>query len=111
MVVNAVNENIFRSIAEAVRLDPKRCKWIIKNDTTKYKVDTDYMDAYYRKENMYLMFPLVSLNHSPFVNNSEIGTPEALDRFRNFNYRRIHQKHYPQPQRAYKEKHTHLNEK
>lgn len=73
-----INEHIFSNIAEAVGLLPARCNWIIKNDTNKYKVSTDYMDAYYRKEKMYEILPLISLNHSPFVQNSQVGTSEAL---------------------------------
>lgn len=72
-----INERIFSTIAESVGLLPARCNWIIKNEFNKYKVSTEYMDAYYRKEKMYEILPLISLNHSPFVNNSQIGTPQA----------------------------------
>ena len=65
-----INNHIFSDIAESIGLMPARCNWIIRNEyNTKYKVSTDYMDAYYRKEKMYEMLPLISLNHSEFVRN------------------------------------------
>jgi hypothetical protein len=36
------------------------------------------MDAYYRKEKMYEILPLISLNHSEFVNNEKVETAEGL---------------------------------
>ena len=59
-----INENLFSKIAESIGLMPSRCNWIIRSDIHKYKVSTEYMDAYYRKEKMYEMLPLISLNHS-----------------------------------------------
>jgi len=64
-----IKDHIFSDIAESIGLMPARCNWIIKNDYTKYKVSSEYMDAYYRKENMFEMLPLISLNHSEFVKN------------------------------------------
>ena len=45
-----IKDHIFSDIAESIGLMPARCNWIIRNEyNTKYKVSTDYMDAYYRK--------------------------------------------------------------
>ncbi len=45
-----INDYLFSKIAESIGLLPVRCNWIIKNDLgQKFKVTTEYMDAYYRK--------------------------------------------------------------
>lgn len=44
-----INDHLFSKIAEIVGLLPVRCNWIIKNNLQKFKVSTEYMDAYYRK--------------------------------------------------------------
>ena len=108
-----INEHVFSNIAEAVGLLPARCNWIIKNDFNKYKVSTDYMDAYYRKEKMHEILPLISLNHSQFVSNDKVSTPEALEKFRDYNYRRNQQNHYQKyPKHNYKERpNTHHKKK
>lgn len=67
-----INEHLFSKIAQSIGLMPSRCHWIIRSDVHKYKVTTEYMDAYYRKEKMYEMLPLISLNHSQFVSNDKI---------------------------------------
>ena len=66
-----VNSHVFSTIAETLGLMPARCSWVIKNEYLKYKVSTDYMDSYYRKERMFEILPLISLNHSQFVSNEK----------------------------------------
>lgn len=89
-----MNEHIFSDIAESIGLMPARCNWIIRNEDLKYKVSTDYMDAYYRKEKMYEMLPMISLNHSQFVLNENVQTAEGLATLKDFNSRKTYHNQY-----------------
>ena len=82
---------------------PARCNWIIRNEDLKYKVSTDYMDAYYRKEKMYEMLPMISLNHSQFVLNENVQTAEGLATLKDFNSRKTYHNQY---KAKYNYKHT-----
>lgn len=84
-----------------------RCNWIISNEKEKYKVSTDYMDIYYRKEKICDILPYISLNHSEFVRNEEVESQQALDIFRKFNSRKEKKYQYSQARSGknqYKEK-------
>ena len=47
------------------------------------------MDAYYRKEKMYELLPLISLNHSEFVRNENVETTVGLATLKDFNSRKM----------------------
>ena len=107
-----IHDRIFSKIAEEVGLQPGRCQWILSNENSKFRVTTDYMDTIYRKEKMHEILPLIALNHSQFVNNSEVQTARGMEVLRNYNARRFQvqgQGRY----RQFKEKHSshHLKKK
>jgi hypothetical protein len=53
------------------------------------------MDAYYRREKMYEILPLISLNHSQFVSNDKIASPEGIAMLKDYNYRKNHYNYKP----------------
>lgn len=68
------------------------------------------MDAYYRKERMFEMLPLISLNHSQFVRNENIETPEGQATLKDFNSRKIAQYNY-KPKFNYRDTHHYTHHK
>lgn len=87
-----INDHLFTSIAEKIGIHPQACIWVISNKTDRFKVSTQYMDAFYRQKQLFKTFPYVSLNHSEFVKSEDIGTEKGYEKFKRFNERKKYQR-------------------
>ena len=88
MFVVKISSHMFTQITEQVGINPLACTWVISDKSVRYKVSTQYMDEIYVSQELFKMFPYISLNHSEFVHYDDIETEAALDKFRRFNQRK-----------------------